>query len=121
MCKCKRLPECFKSDTSDPCFKTFQEIDWKKDAGVKLVKCPECGQHWQLDQWDKYHSGLAVKIQAPESWGQYDDKNVRIAYLVKRRGGLSEQICAWQGCTNKALTGLAYCPLCAYEKSGIRE
>jgi len=120
-CKCKRLPEYFKADTSDPDFSKFQQIDWKKDAWVKLIQCPDCGQHWQLDQWDKYQSGLAVKIEEPDRWRQFCDKIFRIPHLVQSRGGLSQQTFAWHGCENKALMGLAYCPLCAYERSGLRE
>ncbi|NOQ51446.1 MAG: hypothetical protein GQ578_04430 [Desulfuromonadaceae bacterium] len=121
MCKCKNLPKFFKSDSSDSYFKKFKRIDWKDDAWVKLIKCPVCGQHWQLDEWDKYQTGLAIKIKEPESWRSYNDKDVRIDFLIQNRGGLSDGICAWQGCNNQALKGLAYCPTCAYEKSGLRE
>ncbi|MCD4718660.1 MAG: hypothetical protein K8S13_02210 [Desulfobacula sp.] len=121
MCECKGLPEFIKSDTSDSYFKKFKQIDWKDDAWVKLIKCPDCGQYWQLDEWDKYQTGLAIKIEDPESWKTHNDKEIRIEFLIHTRGGLSEKTCAWQGCNNKAIIGLAYCPLCAYEKAGIRE
>ena len=121
MCKCDDLPEYFTADTSDPYFKNFRQIDWKDDAWVKLIECPHCGQHWQLDEWDKYQNGLALKIQAPDKWKKYDDRPARIDFLIQNRGGISKELCAWQGCENNALNGLAYCPFCAYEKGGIRE
>jgi hypothetical protein len=121
MCKCKKLSDYFKADTSDRYFKKFQNIDWKDDAWVTLKQCPSCGQHWQLDEWDKYQTGLAIKIETPENWKTYDDTNVRVDFLIQNRGGFSDELCMWQGCSNKALKGLAYCPMCAFKKSGIRE
>jgi hypothetical protein len=54
-------------------FKKFERIDWKDDAWVKLIKCPDCGQYWQLDEWDKYQAGLAIKIEDSESWKTYPE------------------------------------------------
>ena len=121
MCKCKSLPEYFKADTSDLYFKNFQQIDWKHDVWVNLIKCPDCEQHWQIDEWDKYQTGLAIKIEKPDCWKTYNDKKVRINFLIQNRGGPSDELCRWQGCNNKALKGLAYCPMCAYDGIGIRE
>jgi len=121
MCKCKSLPEYFKADTSDLYFKNFQQIDWKHDAWVNLIKCPNCEQHWQIDEWDKYQTGLAIKIENPDCWKTYNDKKVRINFLIQNRGGPSDELCRWQACNNKALKGLAYCPMCAYDEIGIRE
>ena len=121
MCNCKNFPKYFKSDSSDPYFKNFNRVDWKNDAWVQLVSCPNCNQLWQLDEWDKYQLGLAIKIDVKEEWKSYNDKQIRIEFLIQSRGGLSTDNCAWQGCTNKALKGLAYCPQCAYEKLKLRE
>jgi hypothetical protein len=38
--------------------------------------------------------------------------------LLEKHGGLSEQSCAWAGCENQALRGLAFCPSCAHDKMG---
>lgn len=121
MCNCDKLPKFIKADTSDSYFMQFNQIDWKDDAWVHLVKCSDCSQHWQIDEWDKYQTGLAIKIEKPERWKTYNDKKVRIEFLVQNRGGLSDELCAWQRCNNKSLKGLVYCPTCAYEKIGIRE
>jgi hypothetical protein len=121
MCKCDKLPKFIKADTSDSYFKQFNQIDWKDDSWVKLVQYPDCSQHWQIDEWDKFQTGLAIKVKDPESWKAFDDRAIRVEFLIHNRGGLSETRCAWQGCGNKAIIGLAYCPLCAYEKAKIRE
>ncbi len=121
MCKCKKYPKFFESDTYDPYFKDFEKISIKQNKFVILVRCPQCKQHWQLDAGDNYRSGLAIKIDVPEKWDTYDDIDVRIAFLIKSRGGLSDETCLWSGCNNKALNGLAYCPKCAYEKSNINK
>ena len=38
--------------------------------------------------------------------------------LLEKHGGLSEKSCAWAGCENLALRGLAFCSSCAHEKMG---
>ena len=121
MCKCDSLPEFLKADKTNPYFKGFNRIDVKDDAWVKLIKCPDCGQCWQIDEWDKYQTGLAIKIQHPKVWKHFDDKKIRLEFLVQTRDGLSEIKCAWIGCNNIAIRGLAYCPSCSYSKAKIRE
>jgi hypothetical protein len=121
MCKCDSLPEFLKADTTNSYFKDFTRIDVKEDAWVKLIKYSDCGQFWQIDEWDKYQTGLAIKIQDPKVWKHFDDKKIKLEFLVQNRGGLSGTKCAWQGCNNKAINGLAFCPSCAYEKVKLRE
>jgi len=36
--------------------------------------------------------------------------------LIEKHGGLSEDPCAWAGCENHALRGLAFCPFCAHNR-----
>jgi len=39
-----------------------------------------------------------------------------IAKLIEKHGGLSEQCCSWEGCQERSLLGLAFCPACAHHK-----
>ncbi|HXG85812.1 MAG TPA: hypothetical protein VNI84_17465 [Pyrinomonadaceae bacterium] len=87
---------------------------------MKLNKCCICWQHWQIDVWDKYQTNCALKIDKPKNWQSFDDEPDRLKLLVETRGGLSEEKCVKQGCTNDALKSLAYCPIHAY-KIGFRE
>ena len=86
---------------------------------VKLCRCLICGQHWQVDKWDKYQVICAIKIENPESWQIFDDEESRLQLLISSRGGLSNKTCMWVGCNNKALKELAFCPQHAWTK-GLR-
>jgi hypothetical protein len=98
----------------------MKEVAWTKDKWARLHKCSVCGQHWQVDVWDKYSEGLAIKIDKPEQWKDYDDESDRLSYLIESRGGVTDKQCQWQNCNENALQGLAYCPYHAYHKAGLR-
>lgn len=118
-CHCATFPGILGIHPASAHLEYLPEIDRKAGGWVKLVRCA-CGQHWQVDVWDKDHVQLAAKIDDPGDWSVTDDKPLRIELLVRLRGGLGSTKCAWDGCTNTALRGHAYCPQCAYEKVGLR-
>ncbi len=120
-CECNQLPHIFNVERYPNHLKDRIEFVDRKDEGwVKLGKCRVCGQYWQLDEWDKYQTICAIKVDAPDDWKNYDDKPDRIQLLINSRNGLSEEECVMAGCKNKALKSLAYCPKHAYE-IGLRE
>lgn len=119
-CECAQKPELFPADDAHPHLRRMAAVA-HQDQWVRLLCCQSCAQHWQVDAWDKYRSGLAIKLSSPDSWAEFDDVPTRMQALVQARGGLGKEHCQWAGCANRAIHGLAYCPGCAYHQVGIRE
>jgi hypothetical protein len=117
-CSCRRLPAIFKIEDQGRFVSQLEEVDNRADW-LQLYRCTDCGQHWQLDLPDKYQVSCAIKIEDPAHWQSFDDKPVRLQFLIESRGGLSQEECAKAGCSNRALKSLAFCPAHAYE-IGIR-
>lgn len=93
-----------------------------KSAGwVRLLRCADCGQHWQVDDWDKYQDALAIKIDTPDGWQELNDEKYRLEFIVQNHGGLGDDTCQWHGCANRTLKDMAFCPRCAYENMGLRD
>ncbi len=120
-CECEQLPQIFNYERYPNSLKDrLVKIDTKDGNWLELYKCRACGQHWQLDVWDKYQTNCALKIDAPETWQSFDDTPLRIQLLIESRGGFSEEKCRMADCRNKALKSLAFCQFHAYEV-GLRE
>jgi hypothetical protein len=104
---------------SDPPFKNMEQIkvgDW-----CYLVWCKNCGQLWQVDAWDKYSYGLAIKYSGTiEDWKRLSDIDIRKEAMIINHGGLSDNECQWSRCKNKALKDMAICVEHAYKEMGIR-
>jgi hypothetical protein len=121
-CECSQLPQIFNIENYYSRLMTHLEIIDQKDGGwLKLFKCSVCNQHWQVDLIDRLQVNCAIKIDDSVEWQNFDDKSIRIQYLISSRGGLSEEECVTAGCKNKALKSLAHCPKHAYENVGLRE
>lgn len=78
--------------------------DW-----VKLLQCPECGQLWRTDEWDKYQTLYAFKLSSPEGWESTDMKPMIKERIVENHGGLDTSYCLAKNCKQRALKGRAYC------------
>jgi hypothetical protein len=110
---------CEGRDSSDP-FKNMEEI--AIGEYLSLRKCSVCNQHWQVDVVERANqSGIAIKIDDPQSWKSFDDTSFREERLILRYGGLSENTCVWSGCSNIALVDLAFCPHCALTRNNIHD
>ena len=75
----------------------------------RLFRCGMCGQHWRIDDWDKYQVRIAVKIADPASWLTFDASTLEKELLLRTRGGAGTEGCAWANCPNPALAGMAIC------------
>jgi hypothetical protein len=80
-----------------------QVEDW-----VKLERCAVCGQLWSVDEWDKYQDQVAAKISNRETW-EAESEAARKRLLLKSRGGVSAQRCAWGSYSGQAVNGVAFC------------
>ena len=97
------------------------ELVAKHPAGWKdLYRCPDCGQHWQVDRWEQGYTGLAIKVSDPSTWQAFDDAPARMSFVVRGRGGVSSEPCQWRSCGQPTLRGLAFCPNHAFNVMGIR-
>lgn len=78
--------------------------DW-----VKLLQCPECGQLWRTDEWDKYQTLYALKLRSPEGWESTDLESLIKERMVENHGGGATSPCLARDCKRFALKGRAYC------------
>ncbi len=111
MCECKSLPDVTEIAWDDsPTFDDgFTMVGNRQD--VELRRCEECGEYWQIDVG---RGGLAIRVNEPESWSEFDDRPARMQNMIDFHGGLTEGTCAWAGCDRQPLRGMALCPHHAY-------
>ncbi len=116
-CNCKDLARIIRvNGTLQQLYPDFKHV--ATGAWKALVQCPDCGQLWSVDEWDKYQTQLAIKLEAVETWSQSDETH-RKAFLMQSRG-LSTQRCMWNGCGEAQLNNSAYCVDHLYAV-GVRE
>jgi hypothetical protein len=84
--------------------------DW-----VRLMRCPNCGQLWKVDEWDKYQTLYAQKIFSIETWKTIDHVSLIKEQMIKNRGGIEENKCLWKECDRYAVKSCAYCVDHLYE------
>ena len=120
MCDCKDFGKWQKGSIQDEPFKSMEKVSVNIEDWSNLVKCPTCGQLWQVDEWDKYHHGIGIKYFGDkDSWETIEDVEIRKEIIIENHNGLSSNECQWFGCKNKALGDMAFCVDHAYE-NGIR-
>jgi|SaaInlStandDraft_4_1057021.scaffolds.fasta_scaffold39777_2 hypothetical protein len=119
MCDCSATNKWVEGTRKDSRFSPMKELligDW-----CYLVKCQECNQLWQVDAWDKYWHGIAIKyFGSAKEWIQISGEAIRKEIIIGNYGGISDKLCQWHRCKEKALSDLAFCVDCAYDKNGIR-
>lgn len=120
MCTCAQLPRVLPGDDAHPPVDRLKQVARKKNTWARLYQCEACGQYWQVDVWNKYSKGLAIKMKDPDAWKTYDDKPDRLQYIIDARGGTTETPCMWRNCEAPSLKGLVYCPEHAYTIVGLR-
>ena len=96
-CKCSEFGNFVKASDSHPYFGALPEVATKDHGWTSVRKCSQCGQHWQVDSWDKLQVNLAIKIDTPHNWENTDDQPLRLAALIEFRGGFTNEDCVWVG------------------------
>ena len=77
---------------------------------AELYKCNVCGQRWKVGLWWADRSPpSAFKVAPGENWLHIDERALRRDYYIRRDGGLSDSTCIYEGCANRALTGILVC------------
>lgn len=117
-CQCSQLTTIVRLDDFPRFGSGLEELetgDW-----VRLVRCRECGQLWWLDEWDKYQRQFAIKIPQRNGWRDFDTTPLRQEFLVRSRGGLTNERCIWAGCDGRRVRGVVYCADHLF-KTGARE
>ncbi|MDX9677568.1 hypothetical protein ACIOVC_01665 [Pseudomonas neuropathica] len=78
--------------------------DW-----IKLLQCAGCGQLWRADEWDKYQTLYARKLDSPEGWESAEMETLIKLRMVENHGGLDTSACLAKDCQQPVLKGRAYC------------
>lgn len=109
--KCVELPGVFSYQLGSLPFGEITVVG-EKDGGFRtLVRCIECGQHWQLDGEERHGVALAIRVHYPEEWEFSSDYAPRMTYLVKSHGGDSDQKCAEPDCRSMSIRGFNRCAI----------
>src|SRR2546426_7991411 len=66
---------------------------------VKLMQCPDCGQLWRVEEWDKYQTLYALKVASNVGWEKIDSTRLIKERMVRNRGGLENSKCMWEKCS----------------------
>ena len=106
-CLCFKLPKLVKVDGRFDLLKQLEKID--TGNWVNLFRCNKCGQHWRIDECDKYQIQFAVKINNPIHWQEFDTTPLQKQFLIESRGGITNEQCIWQGCFRHCVKGVDYC------------
>ena len=108
MCNCSEQPTLIDISNSHSDFKSKLN---KLEVGnwVLVMQCPDCCQHYKVDEWDKYQTCYAVKIPSQDNWESFDRESLIKDQMVVNRGGLTNEPCMWTGCNLKQVKGSAYC------------
>jgi hypothetical protein len=87
---------------------SLKEEDYSSENWKRLYVCPECGTRWAVDEWEKYGHQVASRVRDDHRWDEESEED-RKSLLLRSRGGLTEEKCAWLGCEKKKVRGVAYC------------
>jgi len=118
-CKCQSLEKIFDLEEGPKDFvNSLSEVD--QGSWVTLFRCPICGQYWRVNEWDKYQTQFAIKLDSDSNWEDLDATQLEKGYLLKSRGGTTQDECIWAKCQNKQVKGVMYCVDHLYE-TGARK
>ncbi len=105
-CLCAQLNDVEKTEKHQIFFGGLTQIEmgeWQK-----LVKCSVCSQLWAIDESDGRNTIFASKVFDQEIW-QTANVEGQKQYLLRSRGGTSQEPCIKQGCCNNRLKGVMFC------------
>ena len=94
-----------------PPFVDMNEVRVYRDLHAALMKCRGCGQLWLVDAFDRYADLVAVQVDRKLEDREADEalERARESCIVSQRGGYSEDLCSWRGCSKKAIRGMIVC------------
>lgn len=119
MCECSKLPDLFKL-ASRPTIESDAKL---ADDGVwqALHRCPSCGQNWRIDRPDNWKIRFVVRIPAGvNDWQEFDSERLHKSFLLKNRGGITDEACIYKDCGSFRVKGEVYCLDHLYSV-GVRE
>jgi len=87
--------------------KNLQKVD--SSTWHELFKCQTCNQLWRIDIQDRLQVRFVLKIPKIELWQEFDQTNLTKSKLLDYRGGMSNNICIWEGCSKNQVKGVVYC------------
>ena len=118
-CNCSKLPSIFDVEDGPKGF-IKNLIKLFKDNWIKLMQCPSCKQYLRVDEWDKYQTQFAIKLDKREGWENIDTVPLQKEFLQQSRGGTTQEECMWANCSKNRVKGVVYCVDHLYE-TGARK
>jgi hypothetical protein len=114
-CECSKLPQVVVESPQDldgfnRLLKRIEKIESGK--GNYLARCRDCKQLWRITDSsgdDRRYFESAVKINDSVNWQTFNASPLFKERAIKKRGGLTNEKCIWQGCENRRVKGVAYC------------
>ncbi len=82
----------------------LERADW-----VELYLRKHDDTLWRLDTYDKFQQRYLVRIDDRSKWQDFDASGLEKGLLFESRGGLSKELCLWNGCSAAALKSSAFC------------
>lgn len=102
------MPVAFYADAAPRGFLDSLEEKAVSPRWKRLCVCPECGESWAVDEWDKYEDQMVTRVSNAQTWDE-DSEETRKRLLQESRGGLDDAPCIWAGCQKKRVRGVVYC------------
>ena len=82
-----------------------------REMTVDLYRCRVCRALWLVEF---VGMALVVRVESEAAAVNFDDRPYRRALVVARHGGLGDDTCAYAGCDQHTLGGMAICTDHAY-------
>jgi len=108
---CEKMSEYIEASNQSKPFKSMEQMHCYTKHWCDLKRCPNCGQLWVVDEWDKYQLLVAFKVPAFPSKEQIEGlvQKYHEKLAVDKHGGYSDKKCKWTGCKNFALKNKYVC------------
>jgi hypothetical protein len=109
-CKCHSLPEAlYFEDFPAHEGQNLLLIEANYDQWKNLYRCEVCDQLWIINEWDKFVTQFAVKVDIDSCWKEKNTTNLEKKLLLQSRGGTTDEDCICEGCISPRVKGVAYC------------
>ena len=75
----------------------------------ELYKHKDDGTFWRLAVEGKFEQRFLVRIDDLTNWSMFDSGPLEKALLLHQRGGLTDEVCIQQGCSERTIQRSAFC------------